>query len=197
VSLPSLAGLNCAQATKALETVHLVGTCLATDAAYSSTVPLNQVASWQYQGTQNPNAVPLHGTVNLVISKGPPPIAIPAVATTWSSAKATLTTAGFKPVQGSEYSSTVPTGQVTRTSPATGALAQRGTSVTVYVSLGPPQVPVPSILGDSVSSATNALAKAGLKIGAIYGPPGGNVFSTSPSIGSSVLIGTVVNLYVR
>ena len=65
------------------------------------------------------------------------------------------------------------------------------------MSLGPPQVPVPNLIGDSVATATNALAKVGLKIGAVYGPPGGAVFTTSPSMGSSVLIGTVINLYVR
>lgn len=197
VTVPSLTGMNCNQAMAALQAVKLVGTCPDTVAAYSATVPLGRVVNWQYQGTQNPTAVPLHATVTIVISKGPPPIAIPAVGTSWTAAKATLTSAGFKPVQGSEYSSTVPTGQVTRTSPAVGSLVQRGSTVTVYISLGPPQVPVPNLIGDSVATATVALSKVGLKIGAIYGPPGGTVFSSSPSIGSSVLIGTVVNLYVR
>jgi serine/threonine-protein kinase len=197
VNVPGLTGMTCAQATAALQAVKLVGSCSSSLAAFSSTVPRNQVIGWQYQGTQNPSAVPLHATVDIVISKGPPPIAVPAVGSTWNVAKSTLTTAGFKAVQGSEYSSTVPTGQVTRTSPVAGALAQRGSTVTVYVSLGPPQVPVPNLIGDSVATATNALAKVGLKIGAVYGPPGGAVFTTSPSMGSSVLIGTVINLYVR
>jgi eukaryotic-like serine/threonine-protein kinase len=197
VTVPSLAGMTCNQATAALAAVKLVGSCPASIAAYSATVPVNKVVSWTYQGTQNPTAVPLHATVNIVISKGPPPIAVPAVGTSWDAAKATLSQAGFKPVQGTEYSSSVPLGQVTRTAPAAGSLAQRGSTVTVYTSLGPPQVPVPNLIGDSVAAATVALSKVGLKIGAVYGPPGGAVFSTSPSIGSSVLIGTVVNLYVR
>ena len=96
-----------------------------------------------------------------------------------------------------EPSSTVPAGEVTRTVPGTGTKLQKGTQVTVYVSTGPAMVAVPVLSGKRANGASAALSRLGLKVGAIYGPPSGRVFKTTPHSGTSVKVGTVVNLYLQ
>jgi serine/threonine-protein kinase len=70
--------------------------------------------------------------------------------------------------------------------------------VAVQVSLGPQPVTVPSLTGQSPAAATAALSALGLVPGGPYGPPGGTaVVSTSPSGGTSVPVGSTVNVYTR
>ena len=145
----------------------------------------------------NPPQVTYGSTVDIVISKGPAPIAIPAVSGTFAQAEATLVAAGFKVAEAKESSSTIPAGQVTRTAPPAGTKIQKGTTVTVYVSTGPALVSVPSLVGKTVAQATTKLAKFGLQVGAVYGPPSGTVFRSNPTVGSSVKVGSVVNLWVK
>ena len=197
VNVPSLAGMTCQQAKAALTAAHLVGLCPGTLAHYSPTVAQGQVIRY-LQGTQvNPPQVTYGSTVDIVISKGPAPIAIPAVSGTFAQAEATLVAAGFKVAEAKESSSSIPAGQVTRTAPPAGTKIQKGTTVTVYVSTGPALVSVPSLVGKTVAQATTKLAKFGLQVGAVYGPPSGTVFRSNPTVGSSVKVGSVVNLWVK
>lgn len=197
VTVPSLAGMNCQQAKAALTAAHLVGLCPGTLDHYSSTVAPGQVIRY-LQGTMvNPAQVTYGSTVQIVISKGPAPIAIPSVSGTFAQAEATLVAAGFKVAEAKESSSSIPAGEVTRTSPPVGTKIQKGTTVTVYVSTGPARVTVPSLVGKTVAQATSKLSKLGLQVGAVYGPPSGTVFRSSPVVGTSVKIGSVVNLWVQ
>jgi len=197
VSIPSLSGLDCAHAQATLAAVHLKGDCPPTSATYSATVPVNQVVSFSQNGVSNPSTVPYGTTVEIVISKGPPPVPVPQVSGSFAQAEAALVAAGFKVAEAKEYSSSVAAGTVTRTDPATGTPIQKGTTVTVYVSLGPPNVAIPSMVGKTVAAASSILTNLGLKVGAVYGPPGGHVFHTTPAAGTTVKIGSSVNLYVR
>ena len=74
---------------------------------------------------------------------------------------------------------------------------QRGSQVTVYVSTGPAVVVVPSLKGKTAAGASASLTRLGLKVGAIYGPPAGRVFKTTPHAGTSVKVGTTVTLYLQ
>lgn len=197
VNVPSLAGMTCQQAKAALAAAHLVGKCPGTLAHYSPTVVQGQVIRYLEGTTVNPPQVTYGSTVNIVISRGPAPIAIPAVNGTFAQAEATLVAAGFKVAQAKEASSSVPAGQVTRTDPPAGTKIQKGTTVTVYVSTGPALVVVPSLDGKTVAQATAKLSRLGLLVGAVYGPPSGTVFRTNPVVGSSVKIGSAVNLWVK
>jgi serine/threonine-protein kinase len=117
--------------------------------------------------------------------------------TSFTQAKQALGAVGLLATEVAEPSTTVPAGQLIGTSPATGVAATVGTTVTVYVSTGPPVVTVPNVTGDSVPTATAAMQKAGLTVSNVYGPPGGHVFTTNPAAGQQVRKGTGVNLYTQ
>jgi serine/threonine-protein kinase len=78
-----------------------------------------------------------------------------------------LGNAGFRVTSQQEESETVDEGKVIRTSPAAGARLERGSTVTMVVSSGPPkpeQVTVPDVIGRTQAQATSMLQAAGLKV---------------------------------
>jgi serine/threonine-protein kinase len=106
---------------------------------------------------------------------------------------------GFKPVIQREPSDTIAKGRATRTSPPGGTLADRNSTVTLFVSSGPAQVTVPSVTGQNESSATAELANVGLKADVTEeesDQPVGTVLRQSPSGGSKVDKGATVAIVV-
>ena len=196
VTVPNVASFsNCHDATAALAAVHLVGVCPPSAAVYDATIGIGGVV-----GTQPASRAPYGSTVTVVTSKGHAPLAVPTVSgtgTTWASASAALTAAGFVPVEAKSYSSSVPADQVIATvpDPSAGPVAY-GSQVTVQVSLGPQPVTVPDLRGRSPARAASALAALGLQVGGPYGPPGSvTVVSTSPAAGAQVPVGSTVLVY--
>ncbi len=196
VTIPDVTSFtDCHDAVQALAAVHLVGSCPAAAELYSSTVPTGGVL-----GT-SPTGSALYGSsVVVILSKGHAPVAIPPVTgptSTFASAQAALSAAGFTSTQATAYSPTVPAGQVIGTTPpASAGLQPFGSSVTVTVSKGPQPVVIPNVVGKSVAAATSALQGLGLTVAGPYGPPGSStVLSTDPAAGASVQPGTTVNLY--
>jgi serine/threonine-protein kinase len=63
-----------------------------------------------------------------------------------------------------EYSMQIPAGRVKQIQPAGGAERDVGTSVTIVPSLGPPPVRVPTVRGDPLPKAREAIAEAGLDV---------------------------------
>lgn len=185
---------SCADATQALAAVHLVGVCPSSAGQYSSTVPAGGILG------SSPSTTATYGsTVTIITSLGHAPVTVPPVTgagSTYASAAAALSAAGFTPTQATAYSSTVPAGQVIGTSPdsSAGPVAY-GSTVSVSVSLGPKPVPVPNLIGDTVAEATTALQKVGLTLGSVYGPAKGNVFHTTPDANTNVSPGTAVSVY--
>jgi serine/threonine-protein kinase len=198
VAIPSLAAAtSCAEATAALAKVHLVGTCPDSAAQYSPTVVAGAVV-----GTTPSGTAPYGSTVVISVSKGHAPVAVPAsaaAATSYAAAAAALTAAGFVPVQSNLYSSSVAPGAIIATVPSAAAGPQPfGSKVTVQVSLGPQPVTVPSLVGRSPSAAAAALSALGLHEGGPYGPTGSTtVISTSPAAGTSVKVGSTINVYTQ
>lgn len=81
------------------------------------------------------------------------------------------------------------------TLPGPGKAVPRGSVVEVEVSLGPPFVRVPDVIGYPEQKAAMMLGQAGLRIGRIYGPdPQGTVVYASPGAGEVVREGTEVTL---
>jgi serine/threonine-protein kinase len=198
VTIPNLTSFaNCSDAIKALEAVHLVGVCPASAAQYSSTVVTGAVIATIPTGT-----APYGSTVTIVISMGHAPVAIPPVTgpnSSYASAAAALTAAGFVPSEIKEYNDTVPAGQVLATNPpATAGPQPFGSTVQVDVSLGPQPVPIPNLVGQTVANAEKTLRGLGFKPGGPYGPPGATkVAATDPAAGSTALPGSTVNIYTR
>ena len=102
VAIPDLTSFtNCHDAVAALAAVHLVGVCPAAAAQYSSTVVAGAVI-----GTSPSGRAPYGSTVTIVTSKGHAPVAVPAVVgrgSTYASAAAALTAAGFVPPESKVY----------------------------------------------------------------------------------------------
>lgn len=198
VPVPSLSGVDCATAQRLLSEAHLAGSCPPSAAVYNGKVPSGQVVSWSFQGAADPTHAPYGSTIAMVVSKGPPPVTVPSLtgsSSSYQTAQAALQQLGLGATETQQTSTTVPAGQVIGSSPAAGAEAPAGSTVTVVVSSGPPMVTVPNVDGMSVTQAQAALQQAGLTVGEVYGPSGGTVFDTSPAIGQSVVEGSPVNLY--
>ncbi|POH72854.1 Stk1 family PASTA domain-containing Ser/Thr kinase [Arthrobacter glacialis] len=104
--------------------------------------------------------------VNLVVSKGPEPIPVPALAgKTEADAVAALKAVGLVAAIAPERvnSLTVRTGSVVSQSPDAGNL-KAGDTVTLTLSKGPRMITVPNQVGKQVDAATKALEDLGFKV---------------------------------
>jgi serine/threonine-protein kinase len=194
VPVPSLTGMTCATATTALSADHLNATCAA--AQYSDTVASGVLISWSLGSAPNPARAPYGSTITLVPSAGHAPVAVPSFPAGYSfaQAQAALQAVGLAATQATQSSTTVAAGQIISSSPASGAAAPYGSTVTVTVSSGPPTVAVPNVLGDTVSQATSALEAVGLAVSGVSGNPNNQVQGTSPATGTTVQVGSSVQV---
>ena len=197
VTVPSLAGMTCAQAAAALQSAHFESVCA--PGTYSDTVPAQVLVLWSINATQNPTKAPYGSTITLVPSLGHQPATVPSIPTsyTFAQAQAALQAVGLTATQNHESSPTVPSGQVVSTQPASGQPAPYGSAVTVNVSTGPPTTTVPNVIGDSVAQATTALQQQGLSVSGVSGSPSNNVSGTQPSVGSTVPTGSSVQIFTH
>ena len=197
VTVPSLSGMTCAEATATLETARLKAVCA--PARYDNSVPAGQLVLWSIGATANPTTAPYGSQITLDPSAGHSPAQVPPIPTTYSfaQAQAALQAVGLTATQNSHPSATVPAGQVISTTPASGAMAPYGSAVAVTVSSGPPTTTVPNVIGDTVAQATSVIEAAGLSVSGVSGNPSHMVMGTGPSVGSTVDIGSSVQLLTR
>ncbi len=100
-----------------------------------------------------------------------------------------------------EENADVAEGNVIRTDPEAGAAVSPDQTVRVYVSTGLEVATVPTLEGLGQDAATKALTDAGLALGTVTSRndpdlPGGTVISADQTAGSSIALGTAVNLVV-
>ncbi|MEA2405624.1 MAG: eukaryotic-like serine/threonine-protein kinase [Thermoleophilaceae bacterium] len=138
--------------------------------------------------------------VTLTVSSGPGQALVPSVVGE-SEARAVkdLNDSGFRVVLDQTPSSKIAKGLAVKTSPPEGTSADRGSPVRLFVSTGPEQVDVPSVVGKSKASAVAALQDAGLKVTAEEqesAQPKGRVISQSPTGGTTVDRGSRVTITV-
>jgi beta-lactam-binding protein with PASTA domain/serine/threonine protein kinase len=137
--------------------------------------------------------------VDVVVSKGPKPIAIPDLTgKPGDRAKQRLTTLGFT-VDASEVNSdTVPSGKVISQIPRTGN-GVKGDKISLVVSKGPVLVAVPNVKGAGLQAATDRLTAAGFKVkvqhaslfvGLMY------VVGSDPSAGTMARKGSTVTVSI-
>lgn len=189
VPVPNLSGLSEQDATNQLEGAGLkVG---AISRPYNN-ARKGTVLSWTGEGQQLPRG----STVDLVVSNGPPVVTVPSVAQdSVAAAEASLRGQQLGVVENDVFNNTVPKGVVVGTTPAAGTTVTIGTTVTVFVSKGPDLVQIPpTVVGESVTAATNALQAIGLNVTGVTGNPTANVARTSPAAGTMVLRGSSVTL---
>jgi serine/threonine-protein kinase len=98
------------------------------------------------------------GTVRLVVSRGPPPVAIPDVAgQPGLQAAQALSAAGFAVDTKHDYDENVPAGIALRTDPAANEKRAPESTVALVVSDGPRPVAIPDAAGKSYDAAVAAL----------------------------------------
>ncbi|MEQ7128396.1 PASTA domain-containing protein, partial [Actinopolymorpha sp. B11F2] len=115
-------------------------------------------------------------------------------------AEARLEDAGFKVRQVEQESADVPRGTVIEQTPTAGERRQRGSTVTIAISGGKPQVTVPGgLIGSQVAQAQAMLESQGFNVDTVEDPRSseapGTVTAVDPAEGSSVEAGSTVTLY--
>jgi len=191
VRIPSLAGDTEAQAFSALERAHLRHSLRQ---SYSLSVSRGTVIAWSPAS----GLVRRNTPIVVVVSLGPRPEVIPASVEgeSWPTASAALSALGLDPVERETHSFSVPAAEVISTSPPAGQTELQGHAITVTVSLGPPMVKVPPVVGESLAIAKATLVADGLKVAVIGLPFAQVVLGTSIPPGTSVVVGTSITLLV-
>ncbi|OZG49066.1 Stk1 family PASTA domain-containing Ser/Thr kinase [Bombiscardovia coagulans] len=138
-------------------------------------------------------------TVTVWFSSGPQSTRIPDVKNlSQAEARASLEKAGFKvsPSASIEDSADVAKNRVTRTDPAGGQSAPKGSSILVYISSG--MTKVPDVTGKRQDDARNMLQRFTVTIQKSHSDtvPKDAVISTEPAVGSSVAQGSMITLTV-
>src|SRR5262245_19806667 len=198
VAVPNVVGLTQSAATTAITNAGLTVGPVST--ASSSTVASGLVISHTpTAGTQ----VTAGSAVALVVSSGPPQVAVPnVVGLTQAAASTAITNAGLTVgTITTQSSTTVPSGSVISQNPTSGTQVASGSAVALVVSSGPPQVAVPNVVGLTQAAASTAITNAGLTVGTITTQssttvPSGSVISQNPTSGTQVASGSAVALVV-
>jgi eukaryotic-like serine/threonine-protein kinase len=139
-------------------------------------------------------------TVTISVGSGPTLVAVPdiPVGSSESQAASQLESAGLTLGSTSTTeSSDVAEGGVVAQDPLPGTEVEEGSSVNVTLSSGPPQVEVPNVVGSNINSAAQTMLNAGLgytPIGVESSESAGTVISTSPSAGTTLEAGSVVDI---
>jgi eukaryotic-like serine/threonine-protein kinase len=192
VPVPAIVGLGMSKAKASLEDAGLrLGH---QSSRYSMKVPQGAVVA------QHPASgrAPEQSEVNIVLSKGPPPVPLPAVVgKTRTEAGRAMASAGFQVVVEGRFSDSAPIDQVISQTPASDQ-APRGSTVTLVVSKGPERVRLPSFKGMSESDAVAAIRRLGLvpKVSTVPNGTSGKVVSQVPAAGTVVHGGSTITIYV-
>jgi serine/threonine-protein kinase len=119
--------------------------------------------------SQNPLAgkkIDQGSTVRLVVSSGPGNVPVPTVVgKSEAAAERAIKKADLKiGLILKQSSATVPLGDAVSTSPGAGASIAAGYSLTLFISLGPPPVKVPSVVGETEADAKSNLSPLNVNV---------------------------------
>jgi beta-lactam-binding protein with PASTA domain len=169
-------------------------------------VPVDSEVTANRVLTQTPRAgeiAPLATVISLMISSraSVPRVGVPSVVgLELGAAEAKLKAAGLSAGVVRESSETIPSGFVIGSSPAAGESAGNGSTVTLTVSTGVPQLVVPSVVGLELGAAEAKLKAVGLSAGVVRESsetiPSGFVIGSSPAAGESAGKGSEIALTV-
>ncbi|MGQ0670818.1 MAG: Stk1 family PASTA domain-containing Ser/Thr kinase [Actinomycetota bacterium] len=194
VPVPPLEGLTLEQAESALAEAHLeLGRVRK---AYSETVPKGQIID---QSVSVDETAPRGSPIDVTLSKGPTPVPVPKViGLTERRATAILERAGYTVATHEEFSDTVVRGRVISQLPAARDLLAPGQTVTITVSLGPPEFPMPNVVGMSSEAAVAKLREMGLVVDVVLvtGQSGNTVVYQEPPSGTIVHAGDTVRIFI-
>ncbi len=171
-----------------------------TELVFSSDVEPGKVVE------QDPAAgedAPLSAEITLRVSQGADTRVVPDVAgRPVDEAEGILTQAEFNVVQQQENSASVPAGTVIRTDPPANTSLEKGSTVTLFVSVGPEQVIVPDVTEKTEDTARTELETAGFTVNVedvtlVPGDPDdGRVISQDPAGSARAEKGSTVTIRV-
>lgn len=192
VPVPDLRGKTLAQATKALSDLGLTPVV---SNRFTSSVKKGLV----FDQNPDPNVnVRSDAKVTVIVSAGPEMVAVADVTgKPEADARETLRDQGFTVTSRRVIDETVPAGQVIRTEPAAATEVEKGSAITMVVSDGPEQVPVPDVRGETWKDAQAILVRAGFKPNRkqVPGSSGDVVVSQVPGPGKKAKRGSTVIVY--
>jgi beta-lactam-binding protein with PASTA domain len=193
VDVPLLTGLTEARAKRRIRDERLkLGKV---QHVYDDQVPEGRVIS------QSPPAnAPLEvgEPVDLVISKGKEPVQLPSViGQDGDEATSILRDLQLQISVSRDFSATIEEGFVISQSPGAGDVVPAGSTVTIVISKGPREFPMPDVVGMSEAEATAKLESLGLEVRVVDLPAGGNeVAGQRPLPGRTVEQGEQVTIFV-
>jgi serine/threonine-protein kinase len=190
-AVPALANMSLAQADAALRKANLSRGKITKQ---FSDEPVNQVLSTAPgPGSKLKRGAP----VALVLSKGVEQVAVPnVVGTPFADAEKAMVAKGFVVQPEEDFSDTVPEGLVIRQAPRKGKV-DKGSTVQVWRSKGPPPVPVPNVTNQRLDEARVTLERAGFRVEVdnLLGGPD-IVLDQDPNGGGTAPRGSTVRLAV-
>jgi beta-lactam-binding protein with PASTA domain len=195
VTVPRVVNQQSADAAAALEAQGLIVVTRRDPGGYA---PRGQVVS---QDPRAGTAVQSGTTITLYVSYGRPMVSVPSVVgLTSSQARARLSRAGLANGVATMHSKGVPKGRVMHQSIQPGTSVTKGTTIKLDVSMGPPPITVPNVIGKSDGAAAFQLKGLGFKVSELQhsssSVPKGVVMDQSPSGGSKHAPGTTVHINV-
>ena len=146
--------------------------------------------------------VPIHSTVALTVSQGQKPVYVPEIVSqTLADAQSAVAERQLKLVVSErDPSDDIPADVVTSQNPLPGIALDPGSTVSVVVSTGPPQISVPNVEGRLADEATQTLTGAGLQVNVEYlvdaSQAAGTVVKQDPESAASLKKGSAVTLDV-
>lgn len=193
LEVPAVAGTPESEALRALESVGF--DVREVQRPYDMEAPKGEVISTDPPAGE---VVPHTRAVTVVVSNGREPVTIPSVVgATQATAEQELGARGLVPEVATEHSDDVPEGSVMSQDPGPGP-ALRGDTVSITVSLGPPLVAVPEVVGKQIGEAQRILGEAGFDVSVrrVLGGFFGTVRSTDPAAGTQVPRGSTITVTV-
>jgi eukaryotic-like serine/threonine-protein kinase len=164
--------------------------------AYSERFGVDQVIR---QSVRGGTQAPFGSAIDLVVSRGPSPVAVPRViGATEEDATNELQALGFLVTVEEAYSQDVRQGRVISQDPGKGSELQPGNAVTIVVSLGPQEFAMPNVVGMSRDAAVARLTELGLivDVAIVPGQSGTLVVYQEPATGTIVHAGDTVSIYL-
>jgi eukaryotic-like serine/threonine-protein kinase len=195
VAMPYVVGMTQAHATGSLRAKGFV---VRTASGYSDSYARGVVMA---QRPVPGSSLKKGQRIRLVVSRGLlHPAVVSVVGKTSAAAAAALSAQSFVPARLSQHSTSVPRGKVIRQSPVPGTATLRGSTVSYWVSSGPPKVRVPYVVGVSEGNATDALKTAGFAVQVKntlgLGAFPGNVVKQAPAANALLPRGAQVTIWV-
>ncbi|MEM7762975.1 MAG: PASTA domain-containing protein [Pseudomonadota bacterium] len=195
--VPNIVGLTEDQANAVLPNAGLeIGVVTR---RFDNVIPQFEVIS---QGTPPGTLVEPDTPLDFVVSLGPPVPTPNLVGLTRADAEAALIAVNLVVGEVTEANDfNVPEGSVISQDPNGGLNVPEGTVVNFVVSLGPPTVPVPNVVGLTRAAAETAIVNGELVVGTVTEQnsmtvPAGVVISQSPVAAEIAIVGTAVDFVV-